>query len=58
MIIMGWDDFVRLNTLSEKAINDIATRNELEEFSQLLTTWNESIQYNLLKGLYVPNSNG
>jgi len=55
---MGWDDFVRLNTLSEKAINDIATRNELEEFSQLLTTWNESIQYNLLKGLYVPNSNG
>jgi len=56
MIIMEKEDFERLNTLSEKAINDIATPNELKEFSQLLTTWNESTEYNLLQGIYVPNS--
>lgn len=55
---METDDFERLNTLSEKAMNDIATPNELKEFSQLLTTWNESIEYNINQGLYVPNSKG
>ena len=53
---MKKEDFERLNMLSEKAINDIATPNELKEFSQLLTTWNELTEYNLLQGFYVPNS--
>ena len=55
---MEADDFERLNTLSEKAMNDIVTPNELKEFSQLLSTWNESTEYNLLQGLYVPNKKG
>lgn len=53
---MEADDFERLNTLSEKAIDGIATPNELKEFNQLLTIWNESIEYNLLQGFYVFNS--
>ncbi len=51
-------DFERLNTLSEKAMNDIATPHELKEFSQLLTTWNESTEYNVLHGLYSLNPKG
>jgi hypothetical protein len=45
---MNMDQFERLNTLSEKAINDTATVNELEEFSNLLIAWNQSTEYNLL----------
>jgi len=55
---MEKEDFERLNILTEKAMNDIATPNELKEFSQLLTTWNESAEYNLFQGLYVPNPKG
>ncbi len=56
---MESERFERLNTLSEKAMNGIATPNELKEFNQLLTTWDESIEesieWNLLQGLPVSN---
>ena len=56
---METEDFERCNTLSEKAMNGIATPNELKEFNQLLTTWDESIEesikWNLLQGLPVSN---
>ena len=52
---MDEEEFDRLNTLSEKAMNDIATPNELKEFSQLLNSWNEAVEYNLLQGFCVPN---
>ena len=44
---MTGDDFERLNTLAGKALNDIATGNEIKEFNQLLTVWNESAELNL-----------
>lgn len=53
---METEEFERLNVLSEKAINDTATANELEEFSQLLIAWNESTEYNILHGGYVNKS--
>jgi hypothetical protein len=53
---MEKEEFERLNTLSEKAINDTATPNELEEFNQLLIAWNEFTEYNLLQGFYLPSS--
>lgn len=40
-------DFDRLNFLADKALNEKATNAELEEFNQLLTVWNESIELNL-----------
>lgn len=43
---MTSDDFERLNTLADKALNDTATSNELKEFNQLLTVWNESAELN------------
>jgi len=55
---MKKEDFERFNALSEKILLDIASPHELEEFSHLLTTWNESTEYNLLQGLYVPNPKG
>jgi hypothetical protein len=53
---MNTEQFERLNTLSEKAINDTATINELEEFNHLLIAWNQSTEYNLLQATYTPNS--
>ncbi|MFT7109658.1 MAG: hypothetical protein ACI843_001320 [Psychrobacter glaciei] len=47
---MTEDDFERLNTLADKALNDSATNNELSEFNQLLTLWNESAEFNLYSG--------
>jgi len=58
MIIMKTEEFERLNTLSEKALIDIASPNELQELKQLLTIWNESTEYNLIQGIYTPNSIG
>ncbi len=55
---MSIEEIERLNSLSEKAIKDIATPNELKELKQLLILWNESTEYNLLRGLYPPNSVG
>lgn len=54
---MKTEEFERLNALSEKAMDNIATPNELEEFKQLLMTWNESAEYNLLQGICSPDSN-
>lgn len=53
---MKKEDFERLNMLSEKAINDIVSPNELEEFNQLLNVWNELTEYNLLQGTCMSNS--
>ena len=56
---MESEGFERFNTLSEKTRNGIATPNELKEFNQILTTWEESIvesiEWKLLQGLNVPN---
>ena len=49
---MSKEEVERLNTLSQKAINDTATPIELEEFTQLLTLWSKSTEYNLLQGFY------
>ena len=53
---METTEIERLNSLSEKAMKDIATPNELIELKELLTIWNESAECNLLKGLYVFDS--
>ncbi len=55
---MSIEDIERLNSLSKNAIKDIATYKELNELKQLLTLWNESIGYNLLRCLYPSNSVG
>jgi len=47
-----------LNSLSEKAMIEIATSDELKELQRLLTIWNESPEYNLSQGFYRPNSIG
>jgi hypothetical protein len=52
--IMNTEELERLNTLSEKAINGTATSSEIEDFSNLLKYWNQSTEYNLLQGPYVP----
>jgi len=44
---MTTDEFARLNNLSEKAMNETASRNELKEFNELLEDWNTSIEFNL-----------
>ena len=49
---MNAEEFERLNALSEKALNDTATLGELDEFSQLFTSWNKSTEYNLFHGTY------
>ncbi|NQZ23642.1 MAG: hypothetical protein HRT53_16525 [Colwellia sp.] len=60
---MTTDDFARLNSLSEKAMNETASRNELKElkelkefnefneFNELLEDWNECGEFNLINGL-------
>jgi hypothetical protein len=44
---MTSDEFDRLNSLSEKALNETASRNELKEFNELLEDWNTSVEFNL-----------
>ena len=44
---MHTNDFERLNSLSEKAIGESATEDELKEFNQLLNEWNTSTELNL-----------
>jgi len=51
MLIMTTDESTRLNSLSEKAMNETASRNELKEFNELLDGWNECVEFNLLNGL-------
>jgi hypothetical protein len=53
---MTTEEFKRLNTLSEKAMANIATPNELEEFRQLLNIWSNSPKYNLLQDFFSYNS--
>ncbi|MFT5849151.1 hypothetical protein [Psychroserpens sp.] len=54
---MNKEQFERLNALSEKAINDCLTQIELEEFNKLLTSWNQSTEYNLLRCIYPSDPN-
>jgi len=53
---MEIEEIERLNSLSEKAMLEIATHDELKELKRLLTIWNESTEYNLIQGFYRPNS--
>jgi hypothetical protein len=47
MLIMTTDEFDRLNSLSEKALTETVTKNELIEFYELLHDWNTSFEFNL-----------
>jgi len=51
MLIMTTDEFDRLNNLSEKALTETASRNELKEFNELLEDWNSCVEFNLINGL-------
>jgi len=44
---MEHTEFERLNALSEKAMNDKASPNELKEFNTLLSDWNDSAELNM-----------
>jgi len=48
---MTTDEFARLNSLSEKAMNETASRHELKEFNELLNDWNNCVEFNLINGL-------
>jgi hypothetical protein len=41
---MTTNDLDRLNAQADKALNDNVSANELKEFNQLLTQWNESTE--------------
>jgi len=47
MMKMTRDDTERLNNLADKALNEVASGNELKEYNQLLTQWNDSAELNL-----------
>lgn len=53
---MKTEEIERLNSLSEKAIKDIVTPDELEEFMRLLTIWNESTEKKSFQGSYISNN--
>ena len=44
------DDLERLNALTDKALSETMTVNELREFNELLTDWNDSIALELFSG--------
>ncbi len=44
--MMNKEELERFNELSQKALKDIATENELLEYKQLLLIWNDSIEFN------------
>ena len=48
---MTTDEFARLNTLNEKALNESASRNELKEFIELLNDWDDCVEFNILNSL-------
>jgi hypothetical protein len=50
MLMMKPNDFDRINTLSEKVLNLIATPSELKEFYVLLESWKKSEEFNLTNG--------
>lgn len=49
---MNTEEVNRLNFLSEKSLNKTATDPELKEISQLLDSWNHSVELNLFGGFY------
>jgi len=49
---MTSNEFERLNTLSEKALNETASRNEMTEFNELLNNWNSCGEFNLMNDLH------
>lgn len=48
--MMTKSDFERLNSLSEKTMNETASRSELKEFYGLFELWNISVKFNLING--------
>ena len=49
---MNMNSFERLNSLSEKALNETATPSEITEFNVLLNEWNSSAELNLFGGYH------
>lgn len=49
--MMTKNDFERLNSLSEKVLNETASPSELKEFYGLFERWNASVKFNLINGL-------
>jgi len=43
------DQYERINTLSEKAINHTASLDDLKEFNELLDDWNDFEESNLMR---------
>jgi len=54
-IIMDTEDFERLNLLSEKALNDTLTPNELVEFNELYADCGSLTELQLFGGFYPPH---
>ena len=46
------DDLERLSALTDKALSETMTGNELKDFNQLLTDWNDSIALELFSGYH------
>ena len=44
--MMNKEELERFNALSQKALKDTATAEELLEYKQLLLDWNDSIEFN------------
>ncbi|MFT5296405.1 MAG: hypothetical protein ACI9YH_002425 [Colwellia sp.] len=40
-----------MNTLSQKSIKDLVSDEELKEFKELVSHWNESVHFNLYSSL-------
>ncbi|NQY87424.1 MAG: hypothetical protein HRT51_06645 [Colwellia sp.] len=50
---MNQIDLERLNSLSEKALVETVSKDELDEFKNLLDAWSNSTELNLLQGFYL-----
>ena len=49
---MTADDLERMNTIADKALNQIASVDELKEFNQLLTQWEQLPTIDLVEGSF------
>ena len=47
---MSQHDFERLNVISERALVDKITSEELKEFNKLIDDWSASTEFNVLAG--------
>lgn len=47
---MTADDLERMNTIADKALNQVASIDELKEFNQLLTQWEQLPSIDLVDG--------